>query len=152
MHESLSSLGSNFRLLPGLAALMQVSKTNTQSSAVLHTSCLCRSPVYATFTEALDGAASIRAYDAQHRFCQLNEHQVGLSQQAAFAGGLKHLADRASGLHSFFQLRLRPRPGLRLKLRHLQFCKCSLEHLCTQICDPSCSRWRMTQHVQDSVY
>ena len=46
----------------------------------------CRSPVYATFTEALDGAASIRAYDAQHRFCQLNEQQVALSQQAAFAG------------------------------------------------------------------
>lgn len=47
---------------------------------------LCRSPVYATFTEALDGAASIRAYDAQHRFCQLNEHQVAMAQQAAFAG------------------------------------------------------------------
>ena len=46
----------------------------------------CRSPVYATFTEALDGAASIRAYNAQHRFCQLNEQQVALSQQAAFAG------------------------------------------------------------------
>ena len=42
--------------------------------------------MYATFTEALDGAASIRAYDAQHRFCQLNEQQVALSQQAAFAG------------------------------------------------------------------
>ena len=51
------------------------------------TACVtCRSPVYATFTEALDGAASIRAYDAQHRFCQLNEQQVALSQQAAFAG------------------------------------------------------------------
>ena len=49
---------------------------------------LCRSPVYATFTEALDGGASIRAYDAQHRFCQLNEQQVALSQQAAFAGVL----------------------------------------------------------------
>ncbi len=47
---------------------------------------MCRSPVYATFTEALDGATSIRAYDAQHRFCQLNEQQVALSQQAAFAG------------------------------------------------------------------
>ncbi|KAL0053237.1 hypothetical protein WJX82_002974 [Trebouxia sp. C0006] len=47
---------------------------------------IARSPVYATFTEALDGAASIRAYDAQHRFCQLNEQQVALSQQAAFAG------------------------------------------------------------------
>ncbi|DBA85738.1 TPA: hypothetical protein ACH3X1_005304 [Trebouxia sp. C0004] len=47
---------------------------------------IARSPVYATFTEALDGAASIRAYNAQHRFCQLNEQQVGLSQQAAFAG------------------------------------------------------------------
>lgn len=46
----------------------------------------CRSPVYATFTEALDGAASIRAYDAQQRFCQLNEHQVALVQQAAYAG------------------------------------------------------------------
>ena len=42
--------------------------------------------MYATFTEALEGAASIRAYDAQRRFCQLNEHQVALSQQAAFAG------------------------------------------------------------------
>lgn len=47
---------------------------------------LCRSPVYATFTEALDGAASIRAYEAQHRFCQLNEQQVAIAQQAAFAG------------------------------------------------------------------
>ena len=42
--------------------------------------------MYATFTEALDGAASIRAYNAQQRFCQLNEQQVALSQQAAFAG------------------------------------------------------------------
>lgn len=47
---------------------------------------IARSPVYATFTEALEGAASIRAYGAQRRFCQLNELQVAFVQQAAFAG------------------------------------------------------------------
>ena len=65
---------------------------------------MCRSPVYATFTEELEGGASIRAYNAQPRFCLLNQHQVALAQQAAFAGllsGQKHAF--AHGRHQFCQ-------------------------------------------------
>ncbi len=46
----------------------------------------CRSPVYTTFSEALDGAATIRAFGAQKQFADLNEQQVAALQQASFAG------------------------------------------------------------------
>ena len=46
----------------------------------------CRSPVYATFSEALDGAVTIRAFGAQKLFADLNEQQVAALQQASFAG------------------------------------------------------------------
>ena len=46
----------------------------------------CRSPVYATFSEALDGAVTIRAFGAQKLFVDLNEQQVAALQQASFAG------------------------------------------------------------------
>eukprot|EP00891_Asterochloris_glomerata_P003413 jgi/Astpho2/3413/e_gw1.00054.14.1_t len=45
-----------------------------------------RSPVYATFSEALDGAVTIRAFGAQKLFADLNEQQVAALQQASFAG------------------------------------------------------------------
>ena len=42
--------------------------------------------MYATFSEALDGAVTIRAFGAQKLFVDLNEQQVAALQQASFAG------------------------------------------------------------------
>lgn len=42
--------------------------------------------MYATFSEALDGAVTIRAFGAQKLFADLNEQQVAALQQASFAG------------------------------------------------------------------
>ena len=42
--------------------------------------------MYATFSEALDGAITIRAFGAQKLFADLNEQQVAALQQASFAG------------------------------------------------------------------
>ena len=46
-----------------------------------------RSPVYSTFSEALHGAVTIRAFGAQKRMALVNEQQVALLQRANLTGG-----------------------------------------------------------------
>lgn len=45
-----------------------------------------RSPVYSTFNEALHGAVTIRAFDAQPRMLGVNHQQVGMLQRANLTG------------------------------------------------------------------
>ena len=47
---------------------------------------ISRSPVYSGFTEALDGAASIRAFGLQWRFAEMNEVAAAVMQQTTIAG------------------------------------------------------------------
>lgn len=44
-----------------------------------------RSPIYSSFTEALDGSATIRAFKAQNIFCTMNENHVVLNQRTSYS-------------------------------------------------------------------
>lgn len=44
-----------------------------------------RSPVYSSFTEALDGAPTIRAFKSQHVFSAKNEDHVALNQRTSYS-------------------------------------------------------------------
>ena len=51
-------------------------------------SSVARSPVYSGFSEALDGAPTIRGFSAQAPFSQQNVDALEVLQRANFAGGL----------------------------------------------------------------
>eukprot|EP00250_Pteridium_aquilinum_P011989 c20437_g1_i1 orf=297-4817(-) len=44
-----------------------------------------RSPIYSSFTEALDGSTTIRAFEAQDIFCSKNEGYVAVNQRTSYS-------------------------------------------------------------------
>ncbi len=61
-------------------------------------SSVARSPVYSGFSEALDGAPTIRGFSAQAPFSQQNVDALEVLQQANFAGELCGTSLRGSSL------------------------------------------------------
>ena len=57
---------------------------------------MARSPVYAGFSEAIDGAPTIRGFSAQAAFSQQNIAALETLQRANYAGALDCMSENAS--------------------------------------------------------
>eukprot|EP01135_Chromosphaera_perkinsii_P008905 Nk52_evm15s1524 gene=Nk52_evmTU15s1524 len=72
-------------LVPIWLAYSSISRYYMKTSTELkRLDAVTRSPIYAQFSETLNGAATVRAYDGQRRFESINDHRVDVNHRAFF--------------------------------------------------------------------
>ena len=72
-------------LVPIWLAYSSVSRYYMKTSTELkRLDAVTRSPIYAQFSETLNGAPTVRAYDAQSRFESISDHKVDVNHRAFF--------------------------------------------------------------------